>query len=126
MNKTIKASKISKISKKIIFYLIPLIFILSGISYSADRSPFEESVRTNYDYMKAKKQCVITGIITTEKEGKAILKLNGKETASVYSLDDRIPLENNGILHEFTLHKIKNKTILLKGRNNRTYEVEAR
>ena len=116
----------NKTGRKIIFYLIPLIFILSGISYSADRSPFEESVRTNYDYMKAKKQCVITGIITTEKEGKAILKLNNNETASVYSLNDRIPLESNGILHEFKLHKIKNKSILLKGRNNRIYEVEVR
>lgn len=116
------------INKKTIFFLIFLMLLLSGVSYSADRSPFNESVKIQnmYDYSKAKKKCIITGIITTEKEGKAILKLNDRGTASVYSKNDRIPLERNGVVHEFILYKIKNKSILLKGRNNKIYEVEVR
>ncbi|MCK5165031.1 MAG: hypothetical protein KAQ72_14995, partial [Desulfobacula sp.] len=100
----------------------------SGFSYSQDRSPFDEPVRTRnlYDYTQAKKQCIITGIITTQKKGTAILKLNNSEIASVYSVNDRISLEHNGIVHEFTLIEIKNKSIVLKGKNSRTYEVELR
>ncbi len=130
------------IAKKIILVLILLMTVQSGISYSAERSPFEEPVnaRDMHDYKKAQKQCRIIGIITTEKDGKVILHttggsdngatpaLNGVTTqgASVYSVNDRIRIKSNGILHEFTLNKIKNKGIVLKGKNGRSYEVEAR
>lgn len=134
------------IGRKIILVLILLMSVQSGISYSAERSPFEEPVnaRDMHDYRKAQKKCRIIGIITTEKDGKVILHTPGTpgggsasgeapalnevttKGASVYSVNDRIRIKSNGILHEFTLNKIKNKGIVLKGKNGRSYEVEAR
>ena len=177
------------IGRKIILLLILLLSVQSGISYAAERSPFEEPVnaRDMYDYGRAQKRCTIIGIITTEKNGKVILKLTNSEATeyrttvtdtaeadssagamkkidikssaatmkegvitkdqvkvtkrttrtpirgrmftkvpAVYSVNDRILIESNGILHEFTLFKIKNKSIVLKGKNGSSYEVEAR
>lgn len=92
------------------------------------RSPFDEPARpvTAYDYEAAKDHCVITGLIITKTEGKVILKTNDQETGSVYSVKDRIRILYNGVPHEFTLERIKAKSIVLKGKNAETYEVEAR
>jgi hypothetical protein len=101
---------------------------MPGISYSADRSPFVEPIRIGaiYDYSKAAKNCEIIGIIRTKTDGKVILRLNDSETTSVYSLKDRILIKGNEEIHQFTLHAIKSKAIVLIGEDGKTYEVEAR
>lgn len=92
------------------------------------RSPFDEPARpvTAYDYEAAKDYCMITGLIITKTEGKVILKIEGQETGSVYSVKDRIRILYNGVPHEFTLERIKAKSIVLRGKGAETYEVEAR
>lgn len=113
----------------VIFLLLclPLIFPVS-IAGASERSPFEASPKQKslYNYANASKSLRISGLITTEKQGRVILKFKGCPDACVFRKGDGIQLVYRGIIHGFTISDIKTKSLMLKGKNNKTYEVKAR
>ncbi len=94
---------------------------------AADRSPFEEPLapETLYNYKIASHRIMITGLITTDTDGKVIIQTSPEGTASVFSVGSRIVVPFNGVDHEYRIKTIKTRSLILRALNGKTYEVEA-
>lgn len=111
--------------------ILLMFFLLTGPAwtvFAGDRNPFEEpeTPETLYDYKRASRRVVITGLITTDQDAKAIVATEPEAPASVYSLDSRILVSFNGVDHEFRIQKIKTRSLVLRALNGTTYEVEVK
>ena len=108
-----------------------MIFLLMALLMPAsatERSPFESSPkqRNLHNYTRASKNCRIAGLITTKTQSRVILKLNNDPQTLVFREGDTIRLLYRGIGHDFRISAIKAKSVMLTGKNNKTYEMKAR
>ena len=114
--------------KKIALILFVIVFA-AGLLPAAERSPFDEPAAPPtalYNYQAAKKQIEIIGLITTKRHGNVIVRTDPERPSAVYSTGSRIIVSLHGVEHSYRIIKIKNRSMLLKAGNGKTYEVEVK
>lgn len=117
---------------KIISLILFLFVLATGLPDflpAAERSPFDEPAvppTALYNYETAKQQIEIIGLITTKAHGNVIVRTDPERPSSVYSTGSRIIVSLHGMEHIYRITQIKNRSILLKAGNGKTYEVEVK
>lgn len=115
-----------------IFMAAIALWLFTGTVHGKQRSPFVQPAdKVNpYNYAGAIHTVTLKGILRTEKVSRAIVQAGEDTATAAYGSGDKIfvffPLSRSGLIHEFTLSNIDEKSVWFKGRNNRSYEVTIR
>ena len=108
--------------KRKIYIITLAVLLFSGTpAVCEERSPFEEASKNLLNYETALTVFSLKGIITTEKNGRAVFLVHGEYLALAQGEKFSVTVE--GLKHTFTLKAVEEKNVILKGGNGKTYEV---
>ena len=108
------------------FFLIGmLMFVEPGLAEAAgggERNPFA----VPHNHAGAARMLGLKGIVRTDQYSGAIVQVGDGDTVSVFRVGNRVRLELDDHVYEFSVAAIKEKSVVFKSREGNNYEVVIR